>query len=79
MNKILAIVALLLVSTVCLTDKQILQQNLNGGFEEKKLPDPTTIILCLDDATTKLIVYFLVSSLAKASKGGMSELMMVRS
>jgi hypothetical protein len=32
MNKILAIVALLLVSTVCLTDKQILQQALNGGF-----------------------------------------------
>lgn len=74
MNKILAIVALLLVSTVCLTDKQILQQNLNGAFEENKLPDPTTIIPCLDDATAKLIVDFIGSSLAKAAKGGVSDL-----
>lgn len=74
MNKILAIVALLLVSTVCLTDKQILQQALNGGFQENKLPDPTTIMPCIDDATAKLIVDFIGSSLAKAAKGSVSDL-----
>jgi len=30
--------------TAALTDKQILQQALNGVFEQNKLKDPTTIV-----------------------------------
>ena len=41
------------------TDKEIIQQNLNGMFEQNKLPDPTTIVPCLDDDTAHKIVVFL--------------------
>ena len=31
-----------------LTDKEILQQTLNGAFEQNKLPDPTTVVDCFN-------------------------------
>jgi hypothetical protein len=31
-----------------LTNKEILQQGLNGLFEQNKLPDPVTIVPCID-------------------------------
>ena len=40
------------------TDKEIIQQLLNGLFEQNKLPDPTTIVPCIDDATAHKIVVF---------------------
>ena len=41
------------------TDKEILQQGLNGLFEQNKLPDPTTIVPCIDDDTAHKIVVFI--------------------
>jgi len=41
------------------TDKEILQQALNGLFEENKLADPTTIVPCIDDATAHKLVVFI--------------------
>jgi hypothetical protein len=39
------IVLLIIVGfAAALTDKQILQQSLNGAFEQNKLKDPTTIV-----------------------------------
>ena len=58
MYKIVCILAILLVSTLSLTDKEIIQQTLNGLFEQNKLPDPTTIVPCIDDATAHKIVVF---------------------
>ena len=74
MSKIFTILAVLLVSTLCLTDKQILQQGLNGLFEENKLPDPTTIVPCIDDATAKKIVAFIGTVLDKAAKGSPADI-----
>ena len=34
-----------------LSDSEILQLTLNGGYEENKLPDPQTIMPCVDDDT----------------------------
>lgn len=74
MSKILTIFTILLVSTMCLTNKEILQQGLNGLFEENKLPDPTTIVPCIDEATAKKIVDFIGTVLAKAAKGSIADL-----
>jgi len=41
-----------------ITDKQIIQQGLNGLFEQNKLPDPTTIVPCFDDDTAHKVVVF---------------------
>lgn len=41
-----------------LTNKEIIQQGLNGLFEQNKLPDPTTIVPCIDEATAGKIVTF---------------------
>jgi hypothetical protein len=57
-----------------LTDKEILQQALNGLFEENKLPDPTTIVPCIDDATAHKIVVFMGEVLEKAAKGSITDL-----
>lgn len=77
MSKILTIFTLLLVSTLCLTDKQILQQGLNGLFEENKLPDPVTIVPCIDDATAKKIVNFIGVILDKAAKGSVGDIISI--
>jgi hypothetical protein len=74
MNKVFTILAVLLVSTVCLTDKEILQQTLNGAFEQNKLPAPKTIIDCLDDATAKKIVALIGTVLDKAAKGSPADI-----
>ncbi len=41
-----------------LTNKEIIQQGLNGLFEQNKLPDPTTIVPCIDEDTAGKIVTF---------------------
>lgn len=57
------------------TDKEILQQGLNGLFEQNKLPDPTTIIPCLDDKTAHDTVVFIGQSLEKGAKGSVGDLL----
>ena len=42
-----------------LSSKEILQQLLNGLFEPNKLPDPTTVVPCFDDASAKSTVDFI--------------------
>ena len=56
------------------TDKETIQLLLNGLFEPNKLPDPTTIVPCLDDATAHSIVVFLGQFLEKAAKGSISDI-----
>ena len=73
MRKLLAILAIVLVAQA-ITDKEILQQTLNGLFEENKLPDPTTIVPCIDDATAHKIVVFAGEVLDKAAKGSPTDL-----
>ena len=58
MRKILVLLFALLVLAQTATDKEIIQQALNGLFEENKLPDPTTVVPCIDDATAHKIVVF---------------------
>ncbi len=57
-----------------LTNKEILQQGLNGLFEQNKLPKPTTIVPCIDEDTAKSIVVFIGTVLEKAAKGSISDL-----
>ena len=59
----------------CLSDKEIIQQTLNGVFEQNKLPDPTTIVPCIDDDTAKKIVVFAGQVLGKAASGSISDLL----
>lgn len=61
-----------------LTDKQIIQTTLNGLFEENKLPDPTTIVPCIDDDTAHKIVVFIGQVLDKAAKGSISDLLALK-
>ena len=56
------------------TDKEIIQQGLNGLFEVNKLPDPTTIVPCIDDDTAHKIVVFAGQLLDKAAKGSASDI-----
>jgi len=77
MIKILCI-ALLIIASTALTDKEIIQQGLNGLFEENKLPDPTTIVPCLDDNTAHKIVVFAGEVLEKAAKGSVSDLLQLK-
>ena len=51
-----------------MTDKEILQQGLNGLFEENKLPDPTTIVPCFDDDSAKKTVAFIGTILHEAAQ-----------
>jgi hypothetical protein len=74
MTKILALVLVLLVSAQAITDKEILQQGLNGFFEENKLPQPTTIVPCLDDDTAHRLVVFISESLGKGAGGSIADL-----
>ena len=57
-----------------LTDQEIIQQVLNGLFEENKLDDPTTIVDCIDDDSAHKIVVFTGESLDKAAKGSLSDI-----
>jgi hypothetical protein len=56
------------------TDKEILQQALNGLFEQNKLPDPTTIVPCIDDDTAHKIVVFIGQVLEKAAKASITDI-----
>ena len=73
MAKIVCLLVLLAVAT-SITDKEIIQQSLNGLFEQNKLPDPTTIVPCIDDTTAHKIVLFIGEVLEKAAKGSISDL-----
>ena len=57
-----------------MTNKEILQQGLNGLFEQNKLPDPTTIVPCIDETTAGKIVVFAGQLLDKAAKGSVSDI-----
>ena len=57
-----------------LTDKEIIQQGLNGLFEQNKLPDPTTIVPCIDDDTAHKIVVFGGQLLQKAARGSVQDI-----
>lgn len=74
MVKIFVLFTVLFMSAFSLTNKEILQQALNGLFEENKLPDPTTIMPCIDEVTAKKIVDFIGVVLGKAAKGSVSDL-----
>jgi hypothetical protein len=70
---LLCLLALFALSSA-LTDKEVIQQGLNGLFEQNKLPDPTTVVPCIDDATAHKIVVFIGEVLEKAAKGSVSDL-----
>ena len=76
--KNILLLALLCVSVLSLTDKEILQQALNGLFEQNKLPDPKTIMPCIDDDTAHKIVVFAGLVLDKAAKGSISDLLSLK-
>ncbi len=61
-----------------LSDKEILQQALNGLFEQNKLPDPTTIVKCFDDSSAHMTVVFVGDVLEKAAKGSLSDLIALK-
>lgn len=68
------LVALLFAVALTITDKEIIQQALNGAFEQNKLPQPTTIVKCIDDTSAHQIVVFGGQVLDKAAKGSISDL-----
>ena len=78
MIKNILLLALILISTISITDKDILQQTLNGLFEQNKLPDPTTIVKCFDDDTAHNVVVFVGTILDKAAKGSISDLLALK-
>jgi hypothetical protein len=78
MSKTIFILALLTIAALSLTDKEIIQQTLNGLFEQNKLPDPTTIVPCLDDDTAHKVVVFIGQLLDKAAKGSISDLISLK-
>ena len=57
------------------TDKETIQLILNGLFEQNKLPDPTTIVPCIDDNTAHKIVVFAGQVLEKAASGSVKDLL----
>jgi hypothetical protein len=61
-----------------ISDKDTLQQTLNGLFEQNKLPDPKTIMPCIDDDTAHKIVVFAGQVLEKAAKGSISDLLSLK-
>lgn len=71
-----AIALILLAACVfSLTDKEKLQETFNGFFEQNKLPHPTTIVPCIDDASAAKIVKFVGEVLDKASRGSLNDLL----
>jgi hypothetical protein len=78
MMKYILLFALICASAFAATDKEILQQTLNGLFEQNKLPDPKTIIPCLDDDTAHKTVVFIGQLLDKAARGSISDLLSLK-
>lgn len=77
MRKLLVVLSIILL-TQALTNKEILQQGLNGLFEQNKLADPVTIVPCIDEDTAHKIVVFIGEVLGKAAKGGVSDLLALK-
>ena len=76
MRRFIVVLALVLLAQA-ITDKEIIQQALNGLFEENKLADPTTIVPCIDDNTAHKIVVFGGEILEKAAKGSPSDIIQI--
>lgn len=74
MRKVLALLLMLVAITSALTDKEIIQTGINGLWEQNKLPDPTTIVPCIDDDTAHKLVVFAGQVFDKAAKGSPSDL-----
>jgi carbon monoxide dehydrogenase subunit G len=74
MNKVVALLLVLVALTSALTDKEIIQTGLNGLFEQNQLPDPTTIVTCVDDDTAHKLVVFAGQVFAKAASGSPSDM-----
>ena len=64
----------ILALSLTLTDKQIIQAGLDGLFNANKLPNSTTVVPCIDDATAHKIVVFEGECLEKAAKGSIKDL-----
>jgi len=76
--KNIILLAILCVSALSLTDKEILQQTMNGLFEQNKLPDPKTIVPCFDNDTAHKLVVFIGQVLDKAARGSISDLLSLK-
>lgn len=74
MSKVLGLLLALVALTVALTDKEIIQTGINGLWEENQLPDPTTVVSCLDDDTAHKSVVFAGELFAKAASGSPSDI-----
>jgi hypothetical protein len=71
-GKVLCLIALISLS-LAMTDKEIIQNGLNGLFEQSKLPDPKTIVPCIDDVSAHDIVVFFGQLVSKAANGTFSD------
>ena len=74
MSKVLALLLLLATFACAISDKEIIQTGLNGLFEQNKLPQPTTIVTCIDDDTAHKLVLLAGDVFAKAAKGSPADL-----
>lgn len=73
MTRFLFLLATLLAIAHTITDQEVIQLTLNGAFEENLLPDPTTIVPCIDDETARKIVVFTGEILFKATKSSLTD------
>jgi len=78
MIKNILLLTIIFVAAFSATDKEILQQLLNGLFEQNKLPDPKTIVPCFDDKSAHDTVVFIGTVLDKAAKGSLSDLIALK-
>ena len=65
------VLAFLLIATLTLTlsDREILQTGLNGLYEANSLPDPTTVVECLNDEYAHKTVEFATQLFSTAATG----------
>lgn len=78
MTKSIFLLAIICIASVSATDKDTLQQVLNGLFEQNKLPDPKTVVPCFDDKSAHDTVVFIGTVLDKAAKGSISDLLSLK-
>ena len=71
------LVVILIASVLTISDKDIIQQVLNGAFEQNKLAKPTTIVICIDNDSAHKIVVFAGTILDKAARGSLSDLISI--
>jgi hypothetical protein len=65
------------MSSVKGPDQDIIQQLLNGLFQQNGLSYPTTVVSCIDDNTAHQIVVFIGTILDKSAKGSVSDIVPV--